>query len=67
MQLQVLLNRPIDRPSEVDSVGGLVAHILDDGVQSGTATEWDGLLLRIEEDEEGRASRVHVSRLPTEG
>jgi len=65
-RLQVLLNRPIDRPSEIDSLGGLVSHLLDDGVQSGTATEWDGLLLRIEEIEEGRASRVHVSRLPTE-
>jgi CBS domain containing-hemolysin-like protein len=63
-RLEVLLNRAIDRPSEVDSVGGLSAHVMTDGVEPGTTAEWDRLRLRVEEVEDGRASRIHVTRIP---
>ena len=66
-RLQVILNRAIERPSEVDSVGGLVSHLLDEEVLPGAVALGGGIQLRVEEVEGGRASRVHVSRTPTKG
>jgi len=66
-RLQVILNRAIDRPSEVDSVGGLVSHLLPGEVLPGSVAIGDGIELRVEEVDGSRASRVHVSRTPTKG
>jgi len=60
-RLESVLHRTIEQPDDVDSVGGLVAHLLDSEVGRGSTVEWDGLRLEVEEVEDGRATRVLVT------
>jgi CBS domain containing-hemolysin-like protein len=63
-RLEVLLHRPLQRPTGVDSVGGLTSHVLSDRLQDGATAEWDGVQLEVESTEAGRATRVVVRVLP---
>ena len=60
-RLESLLHRNISQPEDVDSVGGLIAHLAPDAT-TGSTVEWDGLRLEVEEIEEGRAVRVLVTK-----
>jgi magnesium and cobalt transporter len=59
-RLEVLMQRPIRQPVEIDSVGGLAAHLLGDSLGPGATTEWDEIRLKVEEVDEGRPQRVAV-------
>ncbi len=63
-RLEVLVHRPIRQPTEVDSVGGLAAHLLRDQLAVGAAVTWDGLELRVDAIQDGRPSRVQVTAPP---
>jgi putative hemolysin len=66
-RLEVLLHRAVESPSDVDSVGGLVVHLLGEELAAGVATRWDGIEIQVDEAENGRATRVLVTPLPPEG
>ena len=59
-RLEAILHRTIEPPENIDSVGGLVAHLLDGEVVVGGTASWDGLRLEVEEVDDGRATRVLV-------
>jgi putative hemolysin len=63
-RLERALHRTLAHPEGVDSVGGLAASLLGDGLAEGATIRWEGLSLLVEEMEEGRATRVRVT-LPT--
>jgi len=65
-RLESILHRNIKQPEDIDSVGGLVTDLLEDEVTIGSAIEWDSLRLEVEEVEDGRATRVLVTRVPAE-
>ena len=60
-RLESILHRTIEQPEDVDSVGGLIAHLLDGDATIGTTVTWEGLTLRVETVEGGRATRVVVT------
>jgi magnesium and cobalt transporter len=66
-RLEVLLHRIVDSPTDVDSVGGLVSHVLGEKIKTGASTRWDDLRIQVEEVEDGRATRVLVRPLPPGG
>ena len=57
-RLERLVLRPLEAPEDVESVGGLVAHLRRQG-ESGPH-RWNGLELRVLEEEDGRPTRVAV-------
>jgi len=59
-RLESILHRTIEQPEDVDSVGGLIAHLLDGDATIGTTVTWEGLALQVETVEDGRATRVVV-------
>jgi putative hemolysin len=63
-RLEALFHRTIARPDDIDSVGGLVAHLIEGEVTVGATVRWDRLGLEVEAVEDGRATRVLVTRLP---
>jgi putative hemolysin len=65
-RLESILHRNIEQPEDTDSVGGLVTDLLEDKATIGSAVEWDGLHLEVEDVEDGRATRVLVSRVPSD-
>jgi len=65
-RLESILHRNIEQPEDIDSVGGLVTDLLEDEATIGSTVEWDGLRLEVEEVEDGRATRVLVTRVPAE-
>jgi magnesium and cobalt transporter len=62
-RLESLLHRTVARPEDVDSVGGLVGHLLPGDAEVDTVVTWDGLKLDVQEVEDGRPTRVLVSRV----
>ena len=66
-RLESLLHRTIARPEDVDSVGGLVGHVLGGEAAVGSTADWDHLHLEVEEVEDGRATRVLVTKAPSRG
>ena len=62
-RLESILHRNIEQPEDIDSVGGLVTDLLEDEATIGSAIEWDSLRLEVEEVEDGRATRVMVSKV----
>jgi len=62
-RLESILHRNISQPEAIDSVGGLITHLVDGDAVSGTVTSWDGLRLEVEEVEDGRATRVLVTKM----
>jgi putative hemolysin len=65
-RLESILHRTIEQTEDVDSVGGLVAHLLDGDAAVGTTVTWDGLALRVDSVEDGRATRVMVMPIQDE-
>jgi len=66
-RLESILRRTIEQPEDVDSVGGLVAHLLEGDAAVGTTVTWDSLELRVDSVEDGRATRVMVKPIADEG
>jgi putative hemolysin len=60
----ILLHRSLEQPAGVDSVGGLVAGLGDDGLDVGVTFRWDGLQLRVDEMTDGRPTRVLIKAVP---
>ena len=61
-RLEGLVERAIEEPEDIESVGGLVAHLEEGEVSPGTSVTWDRIELRVEQVEDGRATRVRVAR-----
>ena len=61
-RLESVLYRAIERREDVDSVGGLVADLCEDDVAEGTTVFWDGLRFEVKAFEDGRATRVLVTK-----
>ncbi len=65
-RLESILHRNIEQPEDIDSVGGLVTHLLEGNAEVGSTVEWDDLRLEVEEVDGGRATRVMVTPIPSE-
>jgi len=61
-RLEGLVGRVIEEPEDIESVGGLIADLEEDEVVQGTSVTWDRIDFRVEQVEDGRASRVRVVR-----
>ncbi len=61
-RLEGLVGRIIEEPEDIESVGGLIADLKEGDVTPGTVVMWDRIELRVEQVEDGRASRVRVVR-----
>jgi CBS domain containing-hemolysin-like protein len=66
-RLEGLVGRAIAEPEDIESVGGLIADLVEDEVVPGTVVIWDKIELRVVRTEDGRASRVRVVRPPRRG
>jgi putative hemolysin len=64
-RLESILHRNISQTEEIDSVGGLISHLVDGETRAGTTVTWDGLDLQVEEVRDGRPVRVMVSKSDT--
>jgi len=64
-RLERLVLRPLELPEDVESVGGLVAHLRRQG-ETGPFS-WNGLELRVLEESDGRPSRIAVRPVPSDG
>jgi len=63
-RLEGLVERAIEEPEEIESVGGLIAHLEEGEVVPGTTAWWDDLELVVEATDGGRPTRVRVRRPP---
>lgn len=61
-RLESILHRNISQPEGIDSVGGLIAHLVEGDVGPGTVRTWDRLRLEVEETVDGRPIRVLVTK-----
>jgi putative hemolysin len=61
-RLESILHRNISQPEDIDSVGGLISHLVDGEVEAGTTVTWDRLRLQVDEVVEGRPIRVMVTK-----
>ena len=61
-RLESLVARTLEEPEDIESIGGLIAHLNNGEVALGTSVTWDGIELDVEEVEDGRATRVRVRR-----
>jgi len=59
-RLEGLVKRAIEEPEDIESVGGLIAHLQEGETGAGTTAIWDGISLTVEEVEDGRPTRVRV-------
>jgi putative hemolysin len=63
-RLEAVLHRNIKQSEGIESVGGLVTHLVRGDTTIGAAAEWDGLRLEVEQIEDGRVARVLVTKAP---
>jgi len=63
-RLESLVARTLEEPEDIESIGGLIAHLSDGDVTTGTSITWDGITMIVEQVEDGRATRVRVHRPP---
>jgi putative hemolysin len=61
-RLESVLHRNIAQPEDIDSVGGLVNHLLEGEAEPGSTVTWHGLDFEVETVTEGRADRVVVTK-----
>jgi putative hemolysin len=61
-RLESVLHRNIARPEGIDSVGGLVTHLIEGDANEGSIATWDGLRFEVKELEDGRLTRVLVTK-----
>jgi putative hemolysin len=59
-RLEAVLQRSVEQPEEVDSVGGLALSSLEPPIRLGQRFEWDGLDIRVEAMDADRPSRFLV-------
>ncbi len=64
-RLESIFHRAIEEPEDIESVGGLITHLVEDEVLPGTSVHWDGLDLKVETIEDGRPALVLVSKVPS--
>jgi putative hemolysin len=64
-RLESILHRNIAQPEDIDSVGGLVNHLVTGDAQPGSTVTWHGLQFEVETVTDGRASRVLVRKAPS--
>ena len=63
-RLESVLHRNIAQPEDIDSVGGLVNHVLGSDADPGSTITWHGLRFEVETVTEGRADRIVVKNNP---
>lgn len=63
-RLEVLLHRHVPHPTDIDSIGGLIVHLLPEPVEPGNRIDWHDLTFEVQEVESGRPSRVRVRPIP---
>jgi putative hemolysin len=63
-RLEGLIGRAIEEPLDIESVGGLIAHLHEGEMIRGAAVRWDGIDLVVRMTQEGRPSRVFIARPP---
>jgi CBS domain containing-hemolysin-like protein len=61
-RLEGLVGRAIDEPEDIESVGGLLAHLHKGEMEPGAAVTWDGIDLVVRRVEDGRPTRVYAAR-----
>ena len=61
-RLESILHRNISQPEGIDSVGGLINYLVEGDAEAGTIENWFGLRLEVEEIEDGRVTRVLVTK-----
>jgi putative hemolysin len=61
-RLEGLVGRAIEEPEDIESVGGLIAHLNEGEMVFGAAVSWDGIEFVVREVEDGRPARVFVAR-----
>lgn len=61
-RLEGLVGRAIDEPEDIESVGGLIAHLHKGEMEPGAAVTWDGIDLVVRRVEDGRPTRVYAAR-----
>ncbi len=59
-RLEVLLHLTVERPVDVDSVGGLMGYLNAGAVEPGTSADWGGLRMRVVTSQDGRATRIEI-------
>jgi putative hemolysin len=59
-RLERLLQRTIDRPGEIDSVGGVVASLTGADLTPETTVEWQDLSISVAEVSQGRPTRLLI-------
>jgi len=62
-RLESILHRNISQPEGIDSVGGLVALLVEGDADTATVVTWDGLRFEVNEVEDGRVVRVFVTKI----
>jgi len=62
-RLESVLHRNIAQAEDIDSVGGLVTHLIEGDANEGTVVTWDGLRFEVKELEDGRLTRVLVTKV----
>ncbi len=65
-RLESVLHRNIKQPEDIDSVGGLVNHLLESDAEPGSTVTWHDLQFEVEAVTDGRADRVVVTKAPEE-
>ena len=61
-RLEGLVGRAIDEPEDIESVGGLIAHLNKGEMERGATVTWDGIDLVVRQVEDGRPTRVYAAR-----
>ncbi len=65
-RLESVLHRNIAQPEDIDSVGGLVNHLLKSDAEPGSTVTWHDLRFEVDTVTDGRADRVLVTKLPSD-
>ncbi len=61
-RLEGLVKRAIEEPEDIESVGGLIAHLQEGETEPGSTAVWDGISFTVQKVEGGRPTRVRVMR-----
>jgi CBS domain containing-hemolysin-like protein len=62
-RLERIVKRTIERPTGIDSIGGVVGSLLEDPLEEAASLDWQGLRIRITELRDGRPSRLFIRDL----
>jgi CBS domain containing-hemolysin-like protein len=59
-RLEAIIHRSLEEIGDIDSVGGLIAHLADDDVAVGSTVQWNNLEFTVEDADSGRPTQVIV-------